>query len=297
MKSIHWSACSGKHHWLFDGLGTEIYCGISQLCEAVVLYLSPPWFICDVSLWLAGICQLQLDQEGESTAGSQHCGLHKKVQSRECTAAVWFIVYTYFTMYTTALTWSVQYLHMVQLMIKHWDSSDSFENHLANCCSVTATILSPTSFLTSSSLSFSFSSCPPPPSLLPPPPTPISFPLLVRLSLPLFLLPDLQTSFWVVREILNEENPRTRAEILAQFIKIAKVCSCVNLGVWLVHIRNCWTQPMANSLISCKMSNSCQLLAYYKFQFPKLDSKMLLFWVNFWLCIFQCSWTGSPPQE
>ena len=119
---------------------------------------------------------------------------------------------------------------------KAWNSSDSFENQIV-------ILWSSTSSLTCSSLSFSLPSFPPPPSLLPSPLTPISFsflllifPLLIRLSLPpLLLLPDLQTSFWVVREILNEENPRTRAEILAQFIKIAKVCSCVNPGVWLVH--------------------------------------------------------------
>ena len=33
----------------------------------------------------------------------------------------------------------------------------------------------------------------------------------------------LQTSFWVVREIVKEENLRRRTEILTQFIRIAKV--------------------------------------------------------------------------
>ncbi len=33
----------------------------------------------------------------------------------------------------------------------------------------------------------------------------------------------LQTSFWVVREILNEPLAKVRAELVTQFIKIAKV--------------------------------------------------------------------------
>lgn len=37
---------------------------------------------------------------------------------------------------------------------------------------------------------------------------------------------SLQTTFLVVREILNEENEKARAEILTHFIKIAKVPAC-----------------------------------------------------------------------
>ena len=33
----------------------------------------------------------------------------------------------------------------------------------------------------------------------------------------------LQTSFWVMDEVLDEENPKVRAEIVSQFIRVAKV--------------------------------------------------------------------------
>lgn len=44
----------------------------------------------------------------------------------------------------------------------------------------------------------------------------------------IFDFPPVQTSYWVMDEVLKEENPKVRAEIVAQFIRIAKAYININ---------------------------------------------------------------------